>query len=204
MSLKKWFSRFLAVLYATFGLLMICAAISSLTSREYIGLVIFLPLAVIGFYMAFKRWKRDKSGPAAKEYDADEMPAANGKAAKKKSALSIIGWTLLSLVVIAIIFWIGSIFVASRSNIRYMESAAVPLIEALEKYKRTNGSYPDTLQQLQPAFISALPVCRPGSSSIISYNLDKDQDMYNLNCYTGMYAEKRRYNSQTGRWSSWD
>ena len=210
MSLKRWINRALAVLYAIFSFLMLSAAIASITAQMCIGAAVCVVIALIGFYMTFRRWQGDKGAQRKKNetysqgHDIDEMSGDNKKERKKKRAIDAIAWTLISFIILVIVFAIGSVLVASRNNIRYMESSAVPLIEALEKYKEVKGSYPDTLQQLQPTFISELPACRQGSANVISYSVNKEHDEYNLNCYTGFYTEKRRYNSQTKGWKNWD
>jgi hypothetical protein len=56
MSLKKLLGRSLSVLYGIWSLLMLAAAIASITHQMYIGTVVFITLASISFYMTFTRW----------------------------------------------------------------------------------------------------------------------------------------------------
>lgn len=86
----------------------------------------------------------------------------------------------------------------------HMENAAVPLIDALDRYRTANQSYPDTLAKLVPTYLPELPACNPQSANPgMAYNVDKVSGEYVLNCGIGMFA-KRQYSSKTRRWSTWD
>jgi hypothetical protein len=86
----------------------------------------------------------------------------------------------------------------------HMETAAVPLIEALERYRNANNAYPDTLARLVPTLLPELPACNPQSANPgMAYNVDKVSGEYYLNCGIGMFA-KRQYSSKTRKWTTWD
>jgi hypothetical protein len=201
--------KLLAVIYGMFSLLMLSSAIGLISAKMFIGAFVFFVLALGTAYLAFRRW-RGKTGSKKQEnvsfgQDHDAVMSAEGKeAGEKKSVISIITWILIAFIIAVIVIWLGSQIVTSRSNISYMESAAVPLIDALEKYKKVNGSYPDTLQPLQPDYISSLPLCSKNSARSISYFLNRELNAYYLNCYTGFYTQKHRYDSQSRKWESWD
>jgi hypothetical protein len=113
-------------------------------------------------------------------------------------------WILI--VLIAVIG--GSVLVGmhlqGEETRRHMETAAIPLIQALDRYRALNKSYPDSLEKLVPTYLPELPSCNPRSaSSRIAYNLDRDSGEYHLNCGVGMFA-KRQYASKARKWSAWD
>ena len=86
----------------------------------------------------------------------------------------------------------------------HMETVAVPLIEALDRYRNANQSYPDALSRLVPTYLPELPACNPQSANPrIAYNVDKVSGEYTLNCGIGMFA-KRQYSSKTRNWTTWD
>ena len=93
---------------------------------------------------------------------------------------------------------------ARQSHAQTSNARAVPLIEALDRYRAAHKSYPDRLQKLVPAYLPELPGCNPRSAgSGIAYTVDRDSGEYYLNCGIGMFA-KRQYSSRTRRWSTWD
>jgi hypothetical protein len=201
--------KLLAIIYGMFSLLMLASAIGLMSAELFIGAAVFLILTLGCAYMALHRWqgktrgKKQKNLSFNQDHDA-EMSANGKKTGGKRSVVSIITWILIAFIITVIVTCIGYFIAVSSSNIRYMESAAIPLIDALEKYKNVNGSYPDTLQPLQPNYLSSLPLCRKDSASTISYYFDREQNVYYLNCYTGFHTQKHRYNSQSREWHSWD
>jgi hypothetical protein len=208
MKLKQIIDKLLAVLYAVFSLLMFSAAVSSFIQQMIIGAVVFVCMGSGSAYLAIRRWRgtAGTSGQIKETGDQDSAEASLGDGAegRRKPVRKTVGRILIACIIVVIAGWMGSILVESRSNIRYMESSSAALIDTLEKYRKEKGVYPDNLKQLQPAYITELPVCRRGSSQHVSYTKDNDQDAYYLNCYTGFYTEKRRYSSQTRKWASWD
>ena len=120
-----------------------------------------------------------------------------------------IGLTTLEWIIVALIILIGgspvvSMYLEGEQTRLHMETASIPLIEALDRYRAANKSYPDALEKLVPVYIQELPVCNPQSNkSAIAYNLGKDSGEYYLNCGIGMFA-KRQYSSKTKGWTAWD
>ena len=120
-----------------------------------------------------------------------------------------IGLTTLEWIIVALIILIGgspvvSMYLEGEQTRLHMETASIPLIEALDRYRAANKSYPDALEKLVPVYIQELPVCNPQSNkSGIAYNLGKDSGEYYLNCGIGMFA-KRQYSSKTKGWTAWD
>lgn len=120
-----------------------------------------------------------------------------------------VGLTTLEWTIVVLIILIGGSVVVSMSldgeqKRRHVETASVPLIEALDRYRAANKSYPDALDRLVPIYMQQLPVCNPQSNKPgMAYNVDKDSGEYYLNCSVGMFA-KRQYSSKTRGWKTWD
>jgi len=119
------------------------------------------------------------------------------------------GVTKTEWLVIALIVAIGGgvlvdMHLRGEKARRHMESAAIPLIEALDRYRIVNRSYPDKLAMLVPTYLPELPACNPKSANPgMAYNVDKFSGEYYLNCGIGMFT-KRQYSSKTRKWTSWD
>lgn len=120
-----------------------------------------------------------------------------------------VGLTKLEWTIVALIILIGGSVVVSMQleaehKRRHMETASIPLIEALDRYRVANKSYPDALEKLVPTYMQELPVCNPRSNNPgMAYNVDKESGEYYLNCGIGMFA-KRQYSSKTKDWKTWD
>ncbi len=118
-----------------------------------------------------------------------------------------VGLTRLELIIAALIVLIGggvvvALAMDSNQKIRYMETTSVPLIEALDRYRAQNKSYPDKLEKLVPAYMQELPGCN-SQKKRMAYTVDKDSGEYFLNCGLGMF-NKRQYSSKTKGWETWD
>jgi hypothetical protein len=119
------------------------------------------------------------------------------------------GVTKIEWLVIALIVAIGGGVLVNMhlkgEKVRlHMETAAIPLIEALDRYRIANKSYPDKLANLVPTYLPELPACNPQSAKPgMAYNVDKASGEYYLNCGIGMFA-KRQYSSKTRKWTTWD
>lgn len=123
---------------------------------------------------------------------------------RESSGITRIEWILIVLIVAIGGAVLVPMHLQGEERRRHMETVAVPLIEALDRYRAAHKSYPDSLQKLVPAYLPELPGCNPRSArSGIAYNVDRDSGEYHLNCGIGMFA-KRRYSSQARRWSTWD
>jgi hypothetical protein len=128
----------------------------------------------------------------------------NRREAAPQTGISRIEWILIALIAAIGGAVLVAMFLQSEEKRRHIETAAVPLIEALERYRAANKSYPDRLQSLVPAYLPELPGCNPRSaSSRMAYYVERNSADYTLNCGIGMFA-KRQYSSKTGRWTTWD
>ena len=123
---------------------------------------------------------------------------------RESSGITRIEWILIVLIVAIGGALLATMHFQSEERRRHMETVAVPLIEALDRYRAAHNSYPDALQKLVPAYLPELPGCNPRSAgSKMAYYVDPRSGEYSLNCGIGMFA-KRQYSSQTRRWSTWD
>jgi Tfp pilus assembly protein PilE len=124
--------------------------------------------------------------------------------ASLQTGITKIEWILIVLIAAIVVSVLVATHREGEQTRRHMEAAAIPLIEALDRYRAANKSYPDTLQKLVPVYLPELPRCNPRStSSGIAYNLDKDSGEYYLNCGIGMFG-KRQYSSKGRKWNKWD
>jgi hypothetical protein len=132
------------------------------------------------------------------------LPSHPDTAARRHAGVTKVEWILIVLVVVIAGYGLVSMQLQSEERRRHMESVAIPLIEALDRYRVATKSYPDNLQKLVPTYLQELPGCNPGSaSSGMAYNLDSNSGEYYLNCGIGMFA-KRQYSSKTKAWNTWD
>jgi len=119
------------------------------------------------------------------------------------------GVTKVEWLIIALIVAIGGgvlvdMYLRGETARVHMESAAMPLIESLDRYRMAHQSYPDTLAKLVPMYLPELPACNPQSANPgMAYNVDKVSGEYYLNCGIGLFA-KRQYSSRTKKWKTWD
>jgi hypothetical protein len=163
---------------------------------------IAFPLAANSLYFFHVRRKADRLWETCPDSTALES-ASSRKAGPTKLEPIIVG------VLVALILLIGGSVVVpmhldGEKKRRHMETVSIPLIEALDRYRADNKSYPDDLGKLVPTYMRELPVCNPLSSKPgMAYTVDKDSGEYYLNCGLGMFA-KRQYSSQTKGWKTWD
>jgi hypothetical protein len=121
-----------------------------------------------------------------------------------QTGIGRIEWILIVLIVAIGGAVLATMHFQSEERRRHMETVAVPLIEALERYRAANKSYPDRLQSLVPAYLPELPGCNPRSASPgMAYYVEPKSGEYSLNCGIGMFA-KRQYSSGTRGWSTWN
>lgn len=121
-----------------------------------------------------------------------------------QTGISRIEWILIVLIVAIGGAVLVPMHLQGEERRRHMETAAVPLIEAMERYRAANRSYPDHLQKLVPAYLPELPGCNPRSaSSGMAYYVEPNSGEYTLSCGIGMFT-KRQYSAKTKRWSTWD
>ena len=125
---------------------------------------------------------------------------------KKRAKIGkIVNWILVVIIIVSI----GSVLVpmslVSEDKRRHMETVAVPLIEALDRYREANKSYPESLDELVPMYLPDIPSCNPKSSTQgLGYFIDKDSGEYDLTCGIGMMFLKRQYSSKTREWETLD
>lgn len=117
---------------------------------------------------------------------------------RKLGCLAVIAFFLVAIVVFGIV---GSMIEGPKSSL--VDTTFAPVIEALDKYKSTNGRYPDKLDALIPAHLSVLPSCPDSTKPGAAYYVDPKSGEYILGCYTFLFT-KRLYNSRTKRWESSD
>jgi hypothetical protein len=121
----------------------------------------------------------------------------------RQAGISTLEWIIIMLIIL-----IGGSVVVSMNRDgeqkrRHLETASIPLIESLDRYRASTKSYPDTLEKLVPTYLQELPSCNPQSGTPMAYSFEKDSGEYFLNCAAGMFA-KRRYSSKTKKWDTWD
>jgi hypothetical protein len=81
-----------------------------------------------------------------------------------------------------------------------MKVAAIPVIEAIERYRYVNGTYPDSLSSLVPQTIPALPRCRRHNpESIMVYLREKETGQFELICPSFPFM-RERYSGRTKKW----
>jgi Tfp pilus assembly protein PilE len=123
---------------------------------------------------------------------------------RESSGITRIEWILIVLIVAIGGAVLVPMHLQGEERRRHMETVAVPLIEALDRYRAAHKSYPDSLQKLVPAYLPELPGCNPRSaSSAMAYYVEPNSGEYSLNCGIGMFA-KRQYSSRTKGWSTRD
>ena len=90
-----------------------------------------------------------------------------------------------------------------------LEQEIAPVIVALEEYKKDMGQYPESsdlhadLQSLVPTYLSILPGCTGGRSSVLHYRHEGGN--YDLFCYNGPGISKYQYSSDSKKWQQiWD
>jgi len=125
---------------------------------------------------------------------------------KKRAKIGkIVSWIIVVLIIVIIGYVVGTMLSESEDKRRHMETVAVPLIEALDRYREANKSYPESLDELVPMYLPDIPSCNPKSSTQgLGYFIDKDSGEYDLTCYIGMMFLKRQYSSKTREWETLD
>jgi hypothetical protein len=122
----------------------------------------------------------------------------------RQAGITKLEWTIVALIILIGGSVVVSMYRGSEQKRRHMETASIPLIEALDHYRAANISYPDALGKLVPTYIQELPACNPQSNeSGMAYSVDKDSGEYYLNCGVGMFS-KRQYSSKAKGWKTWD
>jgi hypothetical protein len=127
---------------------------------------------------------------------------------KRQSGATRTEWLVIALMLALIVAIGGGVLVdmhlkGEKARV-HMESAAVPLIEALDRYRAANKSYPDKLANLVPTYLPDVPACNPQAANPgMAYYVDKVSGEYTLNCGIGMFT-KRQYSSRTRKWTSWN
>ena len=129
-----------------------------------------------------------------------DKPKQSAEPKQSQSQISrVLNWSVVGLMVGG-----GIILVTQRGeNNQQMVQNSAPIIQALSKYKKDHAQFPETLDQLVPQYVSEIPKCKSSSQLRIIYIYRKEQDAYELNCYTGMF-NKHRYKSITAEWDDWD
>ena len=120
----------------------------------------------------------------------------------KQAGIGTLEWIIVALIILIIG---GTVVYSERESARkarYMESVSGELIDALDRHRAANKSYPDTLEKLVPTYMQELPGCLPQAYKPIYYYVDKTSGEYFLICGVGLLA-KRRYSSQTKAWDMW-
>ena len=90
--------------------------------------------------------------------------------------------------------------VTNRKVANEMKAVAPPVIAALARFKAAKKEYPNTLEQLVPEYLPAVPGCKPGEARPrMAYWLDASSGQYELACPSFMLT-RHRYRSATGGW----
>ena len=113
------------------------------------------------------------------------------KSLQQRIALMVIGAILLVL---------GPVFCSVQS--RLLELRLQPVIAALKTYRDSNGSYPDSLDELVPDYLESVPSC-PDRRDISFTRKEADTAQFSLTCVTFGF-NKHDYDSATGAWKDWD
>lgn len=92
------------------------------------------------------------------------------------------------------------------STIEEHEANFEPLFAALEDYRQNNGAYPETLTELVPNYVPALPQC-PYESSTFGRYYSAGEGTYHLECTISlglMFPYRGFYNPERGDWIYYD
>ena len=130
--------------------------------------------------------------------DPTQEPDSEKPKNRKAGCLAVIAFFLVAIVVFGIV---GSMIEDPKSHL--VDTTFAPVIEALDKYRGTNGRYPDKLDVLLPAHLSVLPSCPDSQKPGAAYYVDPKTGEYILGCYTFLFT-KRLYSSHSKRWESSD
>lgn len=85
---------------------------------------------------------------------------------------------------------------------RLLELRLQPVIAALKTYRESNGSYPDSLDELVPDYLESVPSCP--NRKVVSFTREEaDTAQFSLTCVTFGF-NKHTYDSATGAWKDWD
>ena len=126
------------------------------------------------------------------------LPGSDKPKTKPAGCLSIIAFFLIAIALFGIV---GTLFEGPKTTL--VDNSFAPVIAGLDKYKSTNGRYPDNLDALLPAYLGDLPGCPDSTKPGAAYYVDPNSGDYVLGCYTGLFT-KRLYDSRTRRWESGD
>jgi hypothetical protein len=80
---------------------------------------------------------------------------------------------------------------------------ALPIIDAIEKYKIQKGSYPQNLRYLVPDYLSDIPKSKMGLifQNSYSYSVDDNGSKYEIT-YPNVLFTVKSYSSETKEWTS--
>ena len=117
---------------------------------------------------------------------------------KKLGYPAVIAFFLIGIIAFVII---GVVTEGPKSSL--VDTTFAPVIDALDKYKATNRRYPDKLDALLPAYLSALPSCPDSTKPGAAYFVDPKSGEYKLGCYTMLFTT-RLYDSGAKRWETSD
>ena len=108
----------------------------------------------------------------------------------KQIGMSKIEWIMIVLIIAIIGSVVVSMEKEGERTRQHMETVTVPLIEALDRYREANESYPESLDELVPMYLPNAPSCSPKSADPsfgFGYSVDKDSGEYDLFCGIGMF-----------------
>lgn len=83
-------------------------------------------------------------------------------------------------------------------------SNAKPVIEAIKQYKTVNGQYPNTLEELVPNFLSAIPRAKFTLANNRFIYLEPTNSRSPSLMFIGAPFAVRIYSFETGKWSTVD
>ena len=115
-----------------------------------------------------------------------------------------IEWILLGLLIAIVATGLTMVVLRADNAQNAMKAAAIPVMEALDRYRAANGSYPDSLERMVPTYLPELPNCSPSPPRPrMAYVVSKDSGAYELHCYVSLFL-KQRYSSKTRSWEVYD
>src|SRR5690348_9536160 len=78
---------------------------------------------------------------------------------RNQFGLTKVEWVFLLIIVVAMALFLTWMSFRSDKVRRDMKAAASPVFAALAAYHSKNGAYPESLDQLIPAYLPASPTC---------------------------------------------
>jgi hypothetical protein len=104
---------------------------------------------------------------------------------------------------LAVSYWVLDAYSASQRDMLMVESRGMQLIQGLSRFRLERGAYPESLNQLVPAYVALLPSCPNGEAFIYRAAVRDTERHYVLTCNDVVFRQKpNRYQSNLRSWAS--